>query len=92
MIFLCSSKIPELLLIEFRKTGRQYLVLEIYSSACNNGGSLDFEIGYCSLAIDVVGKNDAMWYGTGHFCVLNYSKGPATYICIYLLPLEHYKI
>ena len=64
MIFLRMSEFSELLLMEFRKTGRQYLqVLVIYSCACNGGWSLDFLIGYRSLA-DVLGKNDAMWYGT----------------------------
>ena len=38
MIFLSLSEFPELLLIEFRKTGRRYLqVLEIYSCAYNGG-------------------------------------------------------
>ena len=64
MIFLRMSEFSELLLMEFRKTGRRYLqVLVIYSGACNGGWSLDFLIGYRSLAIDVFGKNDAMWYG-----------------------------
>ena len=37
MIFFSLSEFPELLLIEFRKTGRRYLqVLEIYSCACND--------------------------------------------------------
>ena len=59
------SEFSELLLMEFRKTGRRYLqVLVIYSCACNGGWSLDFLIGYRSLARDVLGKNDAMWYGT----------------------------
>ena len=65
MIFLSLSEFPELLLIEFRKTGRRYLqVLAIYSGACNGGENLYFLIGYRSLAIDVLGKNDPMWYGT----------------------------
>ena len=55
------SEFSELLLMEFRKTGRRYLhVLVIYSCACNGGWSLDFLIGYRSLAIDVLIKNDAM--------------------------------
>ena len=59
------SEFSELLLMEFRKTGRRYLqVLIIYSCACNGGWSLDFLIGNRSLARDVLGKNDAMWYGT----------------------------
>ena len=62
IIFLSLSEFPELLLMEFRKTGRRYLQdLEIYSCACNGGWNLGFLIGYRSLAIDVFGKNDAMW-------------------------------
>ena len=59
------SEFSELLLIEFRKTGDDiFQVLLIYSRACNGGWSFDFLIGYRSLAIDVLGKNVAMWYGT----------------------------
>ena len=39
------SEFSELLLMEFRKTGRRYLqVLVIYSCACKGGWSLDFLI------------------------------------------------
>ena len=65
MMFLSLSKFLELLLVEFRKTGRRYLqVLKIYSCACNGGWNLDFLIGYRSLTINVLGINDAVWYGT----------------------------
>ena len=65
MIFISLSEFSELLLIDFRKTGRRYLqVLAIYSCACNGGWNLEFLIGHYSLAIDGLGKNDAMWYGT----------------------------
>ena len=51
------SEFSELLLMEFRKTGRRYLqVLVIYSCACNGGWSLDFLIGYRSLAIGEFSK------------------------------------
>ena len=65
MIFLSLSEFLEFLLIEFTKTGRRYLqVLARYSCSCNGGWNLEFLIGYHSLAIDILGKNDAMWYGT----------------------------
>ena len=65
MIFLSLSEFPELLLIEFRKTERRYLqVLAILKCACNGSWNLEFLIGYRSLAVDDLGKNDAMWYGT----------------------------
>ena len=59
MIFLKLSKFSELLLIEFRQTGRRYLqVLEMNSYARNGGCNL------YSLAIDVLAMNDAIWNGT----------------------------
>ena len=82
------SEFSELLLMEFRKTGRRYLqVLVIYSCACNGGKSLDFLIGYRSLAIDVFGKMTQC--DTVHICVLSYIRRLATYSYIYILPLEH---
>ena len=82
------SECSELLLMEFRKTGRRYLqVLVIYSCACNGGCSLHFLIGYRSLAIDVLGKMTQC--GTVHFYVLSYNGRLATYSYIYLLYLEH---
>ena len=65
MIFLKLSKFSELLLIELRKTGRRYLqVLEMNPCARNGGCNLGFLIGYRSLAMDVLGMNDAVWNGT----------------------------
>ena len=88
MIFLRTSEFSELLLMEFRKTGRRYLqVLVIYSCACNGGWSLDFLIGYRSLAINVLAKMTQS--GMVHFCVLSYNRGLTTYSYMYLLPLEH---
>ena len=88
MKFLRMSEFSELLLMEFRKTGRQYLkVLVIYSCACNGGWSVDFLIGYRSLVIDFWAKMTQC--GTVHFYVLSYNRGLATYSYIYLLPLEH---
>ena len=69
------SEFSELLLMEFRKTGRRYLqVLVIYSCACNGGWSLDFLIGYRSLAIDVFWAKMTQC-GTVHFYVLRYNRG-----------------
>ena len=76
------SEFSELLLMEFRKTRRRYLqVLVIYSCACNGGWSLDFLIGYRSLAIDVLGKNDAMWYGTFLCCFFLFCFFCHNYLC-----------
>ena len=61
MILLNLAKLQELLFMELRNTGRRYLqVLEIYSCACNGGWYLGCLIGYRSLAMDVLGKNDVM--------------------------------
>ena len=65
MIFLKLSKFSELLLIELRKTWRRYLqVLEMNSCVRNGGCNFGWLIGYHSLAMDILGMNDAIWNGT----------------------------
>ena len=63
MILLKLSKLQELLFIELRNTGKRYLQsLEINSCSFNGGWYLGCLIGYRSLAMDVLGKNEAAFY------------------------------